>query len=229
MKNRDSRGFTLLELLITISIIGIMSVLVMANFQYGRRANELRRAGTELLQNLRLAQGYTTGGNSIKYCEGGSIPQPNAFKPCADDTYCAPNSCITSVPLGGYGIHLESTGSYLLFGDTTKNQFYDDSNVDAAILLKDISIKGLYILQFKLGNGVALAPSPINPLDITFEPPNGDIHFYLHQVPAVDGDGDLINTLDLLVQSNFVTENCRKISINRISGQISEVQNPCSL
>lgn len=232
MNLKSSKGFTIAELLVVIAIMGVLTVIVLANFQRGQRANDLRQAGMELQQNFRLAQNYSLGGNSIKYCGSGS--STNEFKPCEDANYCNGNGsgsgeCIVSVPLGGYGLHLENPDYYLIFGDTTKNFYFDDSASDYVVIQKSFILKGIHLKEFKLGNLAAVAPNMTShALDVTFEPPIGLIHFYLAKQEAMD-NGEAINTLSILVQSDYVSSSCRTIAINRISGQVSETQSDCSL
>ncbi len=223
-------GFTLTELLISISILSLLTIIIMANFQHGRRVQELRRAGTELSQNFRLAQSYTIGGNSVNFCDVNS--DDDAYHPCINDAACDAGNgeCINSVPPGGYGIHLGSPSSYKLFGDTVDDNIYDTDQTDYLVLDKYYTDQGISFVQYKLGDEAAVVPSASEYLDIVFEPPVGTITFYHNGIEATDtSTGQLINVARILVASSFVDEQCRTITINRVSGQVSEDQSACSL
>ncbi|MBU0598594.1 prepilin-type N-terminal cleavage/methylation domain-containing protein [Patescibacteria group bacterium] len=234
MKKVNSRGFTLAELLIVISILGVLTLIIMVNFRSGTRSNELRQAGLEFSQNLRLAQSYTIGGNSLMFCDESS-PEIVRYNECIvpDDTPCDTGICVNTVPRGGYGISIASTENYWIFGDKKNNNYFDGDIYDFGVVYKDLSYKSLHIKEIKLGEEDAIIPNDTdNRIDVTFEPPTGIIHFFVGGAggqEAEDSSGDLINKLEILITSDYVTSYCRKISINRISGQISEVQSECSL
>lgn len=228
LSKRSTDGFTLAELLVVIAIVGILTILVMVNFQSGRRANELKRASTDLLQTIRLAQSYSIAGNSIKFC--GSSATANQYKPCDLDSYCGGvvGSCATSVPPGGYGLNLQSPDNYTLFADTTKTLYFQNDGSDFSVAMKSLFTQGIHIRQFKLGSEAARAPSPTNILDVTFLPPVGTASIYLNAAVAQSA-GQPVTTVQLLVGSDYITNFCRTVSINRISGQVSETQSGCSL
>ena len=143
MRKSGQLGFTLAELLIVIMIIGLLTTFVMVNFQRGKRSNELRQAGTELFQNIRLAQGYSVGGNSIYYCVEGS--DSNEFGSCVDDEACGGFSgqfdyCKNGVPQGGYGINISLPSSYSLFANTDYENFYFMGNDQVILSLSLIHI-----------------------------------------------------------------------------------------
>ncbi|MFA5135075.1 MAG: type II secretion system protein [Patescibacteria group bacterium] len=230
----DKRGFTLTELLIVISIIGLFSAIVMVNFRHGRESDEFRRVSTELHQNFRLAQNYSIGGNSIKYCERSSTD--HEFYPCEDNSYCnlgvgpwdPEYECKAAVPLGGYGINVRSTERYTLFGDTTADHLLTDSTEDFIIVENNVFTKGVHIESFRFGTADPATPSSENTLDVTFTPPTGTMNFYLNGAEAIDDDAEPYFTLELLLGSDFIEGSCRKVSLHRISGQISEDMSSCN-
>lgn len=232
MSPLDNKGFTLTELLVVIAIVGIFTTIVMVNFQRGRESDEFKRATTELQQNFRLAQSYSIGGNSIKYCEQNS--DAHASYPCEDDSYCNADAapwdyfCKTAVPLGGYGIHVDSTELYTLFGDTTADSYFVDSIEDYVVVEKYIFTKGVHVDSFRFGTEEPIIPSSENILDLTFTPPTGKMNFYLNQTEALDGSSEPYYTIELLLSSDFVEDTCREISINKISGKISEAISSCN-
>jgi prepilin-type N-terminal cleavage/methylation domain-containing protein len=128
---KSGAGFTLAELLIVIALIGVMTTIVIVNFRRGNYSNDLRLAGTELLQNLRLAQQYTIGGSSILFCSDNSVTCPTEGADCTTNSA----KCKSGVPQGGYGIRINSSSLYTLFGDVTDNWLLDIGN-DSSIIEK---------------------------------------------------------------------------------------------
>ncbi|MDD5040083.1 MAG: prepilin-type N-terminal cleavage/methylation domain-containing protein [Patescibacteria group bacterium] len=227
----DESGFTLAELLVVLAMISLLTTLVMVNFHRGEQSNDLRQAGTQLQQRFRLAQTYTIGGNSIFFCRANSTA--HEFDPCNSSEYCkidsgANGECRQSVPVGGYGVRMASTEGYIVFGDTDGNGVYDGSAENYSVIEENLTPLGIHLAQFALGND-AYIPSAAVTLDVTFEPPEGRVRFFLNGSEARDASDQPINLLEILVQSDYVSSVCRKVVINRISGQISESMGECSL
>jgi len=106
-KNTKScAGFTLIELIVSISIIAMMSGLFLTNYHSTNKTSELRMTAQKLASDLRLAQNYSLG--SKEY--GGNMPA------------------------GGWGVHLDrvaSPNSYIIFADSDGNKQYDSGEGDA--------------------------------------------------------------------------------------------------
>lgn len=97
------QGFTLVELLVTISIAILITAMLFANFHHFREVLSLKRAAQEIALSLRQAQVY---GTSVREFGEGSGKFP------------------------GYGIHFEAGNpdSYILFADVNANNSYDGAS-----------------------------------------------------------------------------------------------------
>ena len=98
---KNSQGFTLIEMLVIIFIISLLSVLILANYQGGKKKYALLQANQKLISDLRRAQNMAINGTEIE------------------------GHCSTVFACFGYGIYLNSGSSYLLFADNNNNKIYD--------------------------------------------------------------------------------------------------------
>lgn len=69
-KPKSQRGFTLIELLVVIAIIGVISIIVFANYRTGEKQFSLQRAGYKLIQDIRRVQNMAMTARAI----GGQVP-----------------------------------------------------------------------------------------------------------------------------------------------------------
>jgi prepilin-type N-terminal cleavage/methylation domain-containing protein len=240
MKRFSQLGFTLAEMLVVIALTGLLTIMVMANFKHGNYSNDLRQASTELLQNIRLAQNYTIGGNSINYCSEGDLAHryhvctANTNTDCCSDINSCSGICKNGVPQGGYGIVIYSTDNYKIFGDTNNDGVFSNppqysEASDYIAVNKDISAKKIHIKEFELSS-LAPPPSPVVPsttnfIVVRFSPPEGTVHFYNGQ----SGAEIAATTLTISISSDNIPNICRHIVINSVSGQVSEGAGGCNL
>lgn len=194
------RGFTLVELLVSISIIGVMTGMMMANFRGGQQSAEIRLASEILVSQIRavqtssygarLAQVCSGGTNDLAVCEAGKVPPVS----------CPSGNCQKRVPTG-YGIHFDagSPTTYVLFYDTD-----DDKRYDAVERISDA--------PFASTGTVRLTDSGIGlPLDLVYKPPYGRL--YVNGSAA----GAPLVMLTLSHQFGGLT---RHVNIYRLSGKV---------
>lgn len=117
-------GFTLIEALLVISIIGILSAIVIPNYQGASRQLALERSAHKLAQDIRSAGEMAM---SARELAGGEVT-------------------------AGYGIYTStasSVTSYILYADrqATKDEKYTDSSedVETISLEKDVQIKSVEV------------------------------------------------------------------------------------
>lgn len=166
------KGFTIIELLVAISIFIVITGLVVANFRRGARSDELKIAAAGLASTLRKAQTMALAGEAI----GGVVPA------------------------GGYGVYvtMDTPNRYIIFADNDGNKIYGVGE--------------------ELAGGINFLPSNIavdqvSPVSasVVFKPPK----------PTIYINGGTSENSATITLKDSISDQTRKVTVNRISGQIS--------
>jgi len=107
-KNRfvsHARGFTLLEILIVIFIVGIITTMLVVNWRKNERRYQLQRTAQEIAQLIRKAQGFALNGRQMFWSPTGEWLVPEY-----------------------YGVHLDKTNPtlYFIYGQFIGNPGYQN-------------------------------------------------------------------------------------------------------
>ncbi len=136
-------GFTLIELIVSITVIAMVTGIFLANYGSANRRTDLTMTAQKLVSDIRLAQSYALG--LARYGNSGS----------------------TNVPLGGWGISFDLTSlgndRYRIFADDNANQVYNSGEADERF--------GAQIIYLPTNINIE-SISTGNKLDITFLPPD---------------------------------------------------------
>ena len=147
LKLKNNLGFTMIELMVSASIIAMMSVLVVANFRGSTQKtslnNETERLSTILREaNINSLVGLTVNGTR---------------------------------PEGGFGLHVEDCSfncQYIIFADQDEDYIYDSNNDGSPVSTIGMLDDNVYIKTLILEDSILV---PGTPVDIVFVPPQGDI------------------------------------------------------
>lgn len=145
------RGFTLLELVISISIFVFLTTVTVFSFRGVGRANNLRSASDSLVGSLRRAQGMALAGTATNVCSDYETAVPRR---CVSDANCGAETCVSIVPIGGYGVSVSALGTrYALFADLDASATYsavDDVLVEGVMttLQDNVRINTLGAVMF---------------------------------------------------------------------------------
>lgn len=157
------KGFTLVELMVSIAIVGLMSAAALVNFRGGARADALRLGAREAVARIRDAQTMASTGRTTGLCRNTTDGQTDGG--CSDSLDCpAGSECMALVPKGGYGAYLGSQPgeNFFLFADGNGNRAYDNGEK-----LKDGGF------SFSSPDIEIAGSDPAAPVAIVFEPPRG--------------------------------------------------------
>ncbi|KPJ85501.1 hypothetical protein AMJ57_02870 [Parcubacteria bacterium SG8_24] len=198
----DVKGFTLVEMLVSMAIFSVITAFAVANFRAGQQGDELRISTQLVASTIRHAQTLAMAGQTLHYCHGGSTE--GRLCPSGEDAECSGGSCIRDLPLG-YGVRLSTdvTGRRvaIVFADTDGNHA-----LDAGEELRRDSVSSGPFVQVS-----ALDPHVAGTLDIVFIPPK----------PLVKYNGAETDTVATITLEHRQTGRTRQVTINRISGQVN--------
>ena len=137
-------GFTLIELIVSVSIMGMMTALFLVNYHSANRRSDLTMTAQKMVADIRMAQNYALG--LARYGAAGSL----------------------NVPTGGWGLNIDLANSnkqYLIFADDDGDKIYDSGEANLAYgalvssLPSNIIIESLSVGQ--RANITFLPPDPI--------------------------------------------------------------------
>lgn len=111
-------GFTIIELIISITVFVFLTTVVVFGFRGAGQANNLRQNAAELVANLRRAQSLAQTGAVVNVCSDWAA----GIRSCTTDANCAPASCGV-VPQDGFGIQINNADptKYKLFASLNTN------------------------------------------------------------------------------------------------------------
>ena len=148
-------GFTLIELIVSVSIIALVTGIFLANYSSANRRSDLTMTAQKLVTDIRLAQNYGLG--LSRYGLSGS----------------------TNVPSGGWGAHFDlanyGNNKYVIFADDDGDSLFDagEDNLTYGAQVTTLPAN-IVIDSIKVGTavGASVGFSTENKTDITFLPPD---------------------------------------------------------
>lgn len=176
------RGFTVFELLVTVSVFVILSTFVVANFKTVNNSLILRNVANQVATVVRKAQVH---GISVKGFGSG----PAEVFP-------------------SYGVNFNRTAGnntfFTLFADRNRNGIFDGT-CPATLLnecVQRYNLPANYTISSLRGNQKSGTPgTPINPLNVTFTRPNPDACFKLVATATPCPTGSLYSDAEVFVRS----------------------------
>jgi len=157
---KTKEGFSLIELVVSLSVIAMITVLFMADYKTGNKRTDLVMSAQKLVADIHLAQNNSLG--LVKYNN--------------------------DVPAGGWGLSLDmATGGYTLFADlnapeTSGYMSYDpdtEGNINYGARTTDFS-STVVIQSLKIGS------TYVSSTNVTFLPPDPITNIYSSGTTSTD-------------------------------------------
>lgn len=108
------KGFTLIEAMVSVAILGLLAGIVTTNLTESRRTEELQSAARIVVADIRSAQSRALTVKNVAFCQNAS----DAWIACElGSASCKPGSACTPVPPDGVGLHFSvSSSTYAYYG-----------------------------------------------------------------------------------------------------------------
>ncbi len=196
----EQKGFTLPEILVSMSIFVVITTAVVANFRASEQSSQLRLGAQAVASTLRSLQTMAQTGRLTELCDDatGAVCTGNVAA-CVTTTVCRP-----ALPRGGYGIQItKNENAVTLFADGNQNHLLDSGEILSDMFLnlpRNVIIDGA-TTPYDLTTSV---------FTIAFKPPD----------PTVWINAATRESEARIVLRHEKTGNTKTIVLRRISGRI---------
>lgn len=185
-KQKTKNGFSLIELMVSIGIIALMTVIFMSNYKTANKRTDLTMTAQKIVADLHAAQNNSLG--LVKY---------NGV-----------------VPPGGWGVNFDQgTGRYVIFADLNglgklgymSYDPYTEGKINYGARVTDIS-SGVAILSLKMAGN--MATTSVSNINVTFLPPDPQTNIYSDSLNASS------TILEIKLQEKGNPVNVKTIRVN---------------
>jgi prepilin-type N-terminal cleavage/methylation domain-containing protein len=205
-------GFTLVEMLISVAIMGLLAVIVVVGMGSGKQTEELRSAARQLAADIRSMQARALAAGDVKACPNAAsilVICENSTAVCAN-----PADCVPHIP-SSFGVNVSSTDlSYTLFAEVEPSTA--DYNLDESEVLL-----GRQLLQTTGQNVMIKNVLSGKPAPLVFKP-KGDVGFTRQNGATRLYDGSAVEP-DVMVFRLWhkTSSSTMDVEVNRITGRVS--------
>ncbi len=210
MRCRKQKAFTVIELLIGISIVVLLATITVFELRTSKRSDELKTATRQFAADLRLAQSWALAAKSVEACETAS----SDLAVCEFGTaVCGGNPCEDKIP-SAFGVYAAAgTSTYTIFVDinpmtgtdlryTDSGEVYQKHNL---LLLgsEDVILEQIYS-----------SSTSVTSASVSFMRQNGKVRIHNSTTPPEPA-------IIRFILKHIVTSQTAEIQVNSVTGRIS--------
>jgi len=198
-------GFTLVEMLVSLAIFGVITGFVMANLRVGGQGDELRISSQLVASAIRRVQTMAVAGQTVYFCRQTGELVGSKLCPTGQDAECPEGTCAKEIPPGGFGVHFSTAAgserTIITFADLDRDYGYDAGEEIRRDSVSSGALVGVSTLQ----------PVTDDQLDIVFAPNAMAVYFNKSTETAIA----------TIVVRHSHTGAAKRVIVNSLSGQIS--------
>lgn len=210
MRCHKQKAFTVIELLIGISIVVLLATITVFELRTSKRSDELKTATRQFAADLRAAQSNALAAKSVKACETAA----SDLAVCEFDTAsCGVNPCEDRIP-AAYGVFVTTgTSTYSIFTDInpvsgTDFRYTDSGEVYESHNLLLLGSQDVVIEQiFSSSTAVASA-------SVSFMRQNGKVRINNSATPPEPA-------IIRFILKHTITNKTAEVQVNSVTGRIS--------
>lgn len=145
---RSQRGFTVIEMLTVLMVIGVLSTLILVNTQVGNRRQELRDSAAEYVNGVRNVESRAAAAEAVNDPETGQATSRKAYGVCVTSTEANDGKDFPDSKCAPPG---DNPDAYQIFArtlDDTSNNPALDQSPEAPMILQSVRLPDDF--QFEL-------------------------------------------------------------------------------
>lgn len=215
-RKRILKGFTLVELLVSLTILIIITIAVVEDISAARQKEELISSARLVTQELRNLQAMALSARGVDVCDTGT----NIVVCEVDDTACGASSCDSVIAPAAFGATMNTTESALtMFAevDALLEDRREDGNgresLGERLFAEQVSGSNLVTID-----SLTAGANPLTSATVTFERQSGSMRINAClSLPCTPAE---TNTLDIVLRHRQ-TGDVRTIRLNAVTGKVS--------
>jgi len=209
MLSRKATGFTLVEVMVSLAIMGLLAVTVVVNMNSGKRTEELRGAARQMAADIRSMQSRALSAGEVKACVKGGVTVV-----CENSAADCSTPCTGTVP-SIYGVMATTSATgYVLFAKVDGGRVnYWMENSDETMLARRLLQVGSQDVEIQDIQLPGSPPQSRNQASLGFMRQSGTNRIY-------DGTGTEPSIIDIILRHK-ISGATQTLEINRVTGRVS--------
>ncbi|MDD5726331.1 MAG: prepilin-type N-terminal cleavage/methylation domain-containing protein [Patescibacteria group bacterium] len=213
MPLHNKNGFTLVEVMVSVAVIGLLAVIMMTSLGSTRQTEELKASARQLAADIRSMQARALAAGDVQACPNSS----SLLSICEDSTAACTNpaDCVAHVP-SAFGVNASSSATYYtLFAEVEPSTADFHLTRPTEVLLSRPLLQGTS-QNVVIKNVLTGKPAPL------LSKTAGDVSFMRQSGNTRLNDGSGLEP-DIMVFRLWhkVSSSTVDVEVNRVTGRVS--------